>query len=486
MTVATEQRSSRNVLTPKVDWFLRRNTGIKDTVSLMKDHRSKNSTVSVPSLSSASTNNNNSCSSSISSYSSNSTTSTSITSDNILDSSINNNTVTNNNNNNNTNNKKKCQRIIVHSDGSHSHFLKNQKRQENLSNLIKSILHNNQNKLGKDAVSLVPGIINGTIANNGGSSTHSAPPSLITNLVNAMEKVPSNESTLGSFEKKYGFCQEILGRGSFGTVRICYNKKEDGIVAVKEFKRKISSEESQEKYNKKLTSEFCISSSLNHINIVKTLDLYKDCKGNYCEVMEYCPGGDLFSLIVTHGKLNYLEADCFFKQLIQGVGYLHDMGICHRDLKPENLLLTSQGTLKITDFGSSECFRTAWEKSIHLVGGICGSMPYIAPEEFVLQEFDPRPVDIWACGVIYMAMRTGRHVWNCAKKDDQFYSKYLKSRKSMHGYEPIESLKRARCRNVLYSVLDPVPHRRITTKDILKSEWVREIKICHESKKPKN
>ena len=78
-----------------------------------------------------------------------------------------------------------------------------------------------------------------------------------------------------------------------------------------------------------------------------------------------------------------------------------------------------------------------------------------------------------------MAMRTGRQLWKLADpKKDEFFEEYLVKRKESSGYEPIESLKRARCRNVIYSILDPKPERRITGKQILSSEWGREIKVC--------
>jgi protein-serine/threonine kinase len=78
-----------------------------------------------------------------------------------------------------------------------------------------------------------------------------------------------------------------------------------------------------------------------------------------------------------------------------------------------------------------------------------------------------------------MAMRTGRHLWRVAKKDeDEFYARYLEGRRDEEGYGPIESLSRARCRNVIYSVLDPHPTRRLTAAQVLKSEWVREITLC--------
>lgn len=417
-----------------------------------------------------------------------------------------------------------CGRFLVHKDGTHEHYLKNAKRQEKLSTMIKNMV--GASKLRGEAKSAVPDIIKDPSTS---VNTTKNPPTLfagfmkqvvdmddeypegapISGAFNGSEKnlyksglnessgkvaalssnnVPATtpiKKDTQCFAEKYGRCQEVLGKGAFGVVRICQKKNvssQDGnkgekLYAVKEFKRKAS--ESVEKYSKRLTSEFCISSSLHHTNIVTTLDLFQDAKGEYCEVMEYCAGGDLFTLVIAAGKLEYMEADCFFKQLIRGVVYMHEMGVCHRDLKPENLLLTHDGMLKITDFGNSECFKMAWEKNIHLSGGVCGSSPYIAPEEYIKEEFDPRPVDIWACGVIYMAMRTGRQLWSSAEKDDPFYLNYLKGRKEKGGYEPIESLKRARCRNVIYSMLDPVPYRRINGKQILNSEWGREIKSCH-------
>ncbi|AMD22146.1 HGL194Wp [Eremothecium sinecaudum] len=408
-----------------------------------------------------------------------------------------------------------CGRFVVHEDGTHQHVLKNAKRQEKLSSMIKNML--GAQKLRAEAKSAVPNILLGaTVKANGKGSTNGSDdlPTLFSGLMKqfaaaqptdragsestASLKTSSDKADNGvndkdrskgetnkdilRFAEKYGRCQEVIGKGTFGVVRICQKKgsKGDGaLYAVKEFKRRPS--EDPAKYSRRLTSEFCISSSLKHINIIQTLDLFQDAKGDYCEVMEYCSGGDLFTLIIAAGRLEYMEADCFFKQLIRGVVYMHDMGVCHRDLKPENLILTSNGTLKITDFGNGECFRMAWEKDIHLSGGVCGSSPYIAPEEYTLEEFDPRPVDIWACGTIYMAMRTGRQLWRTAQKEDEFYAKYLKGRKDEAGYEPIEQLKRARCRNVIYSILDPVPSRRINGRQILNSEWGREIKCCVDS-----
>ncbi|KAI3337179.1 Pkinase-domain-containing protein [Xylariaceae sp. AK1471] len=347
--------------------------------------------------------------------------------------------------------------------GGHEHHLKASRRQEKLSDMWKSLLGRKQQEAPEADLSLVTSWVD-TLQQERDS------------IANDKKGGPNHSATL---TEKYGKCQEVVGRGAFGIVRISHKKVENGekLFAVKEFRRR--PEESEKKYSKRLTAEFCISSSLRHPNVIHTLDLLKDQKGDYCEVMEYCSGGDLYTLVLTAGKLEVLEADCYFKQMMRGVEYMHEMGVAHRDLKPENLLLTCHGALKITDFGNGECFRMAWEKSPHMVSGLCGSAPYIAPEEYIDKEFDARAVDVWACGVIYMAMRTGRHLWRVAKKDeDEFYERYLAGRRDEEGYGPIESLHRARCRNVIYSILDPNPSRRITASQVLKSEWGREIKLC--------
>jgi protein-serine/threonine kinase len=374
-------------------------------------------------------------------------------------------------------------RYWVNEDGNHEHYLKVGKRQEKLSDMFQSLMMGKKKEGHQDE----------------------QPLSLMANWVDVMRnekeklaEVKGSSNASQTLVQKYGKCQEVVGRGAFGIVRVAHktdasDPKREQLYAVKEFKQRPG--ESHKKYQKRLTSEFCISSSMSHPNVINTLDLIQDDKGFFCEVMEYCSGGDLYTLVLAAGQLEVLEADCFFKQLMRGVEYMHEMGVAHRDLKPENLLLTTRGSIKITDFGNGECFRMAWEKEAHMTAGLCGSAPYIAPEEYVDQEFDPRAVDVWACGIIYMAMRTGRHLWRLAQKgEDEFFDRYLEDRKEEAGYRPIEVLRRVsdsypaeitlltrrqrQCRNVIYSILDPNPTRRLTAHQVLFSEWVKEIKVC--------
>lgn len=189
---------------------------------------------------------------------------------------------------------------------------------------------------------------------------------------------------------------KTLGKGATSTVRLMVRKGGSSeLYAVKEFRGKQQNEK-EEDYEKKVKSEYSIAKSLHHPNIVETIRLCTH-HNRWNHVMEYCEEGDLFNLV----QKGYLTKDdrlsdrlCLFKQLIQGVHYLHSHGIAHRDIKLENLLVTSQSKLKITDFGVSEVFcgihpglRSAGGqcgkemKEVRLCApGICGSMPYIAPE----------------------------------------------------------------------------------------------------------
>lgn len=157
-----------------------------------------------------------------------------------------------------------------------------------------------------------------------------------------------NNST-ASLLKKYGVCDKAaIGKGATAVVRLAHkwDRREEKLYAVKEF-RKRRKNETEKDYVKKLTSEFCISSTLHHPNIVETVDLVQDEQHHWCEVMEYCPGGDLYAAI-KKGGMSSGEVECSFKQILLGISYLHNMGVAHRDIKPENLLLDGRGHVKVS------------------------------------------------------------------------------------------------------------------------------------------
>ncbi|KAK6544711.1 serine/threonine protein kinase [Orbilia ellipsospora] len=217
--------------------------------------------------------------------------------------------------------------------------------------------------------------------------------------------------------KKYGKFGKILGQGAGGSVRLIKRPTDGVTFAVKEFRAK-HQYESDKDYAKKVTAEFCIGSTLHHGNIIETLDIIHE-RGKWYEVMEYAPY-DLFATVMT-GKMGREEIACSFMQILNGVKYLHDMGLAHRDLKLDNVVINEHGILKIIDFGSAVVFRYPFETDIVMAHGIVGSDPYLAPEVCNDLKYDPQPADIWSLAIIFCCMSLRRFPWKAPRMSDNSF-----------------------------------------------------------------
>jgi serine/threonine protein kinase len=107
-------------------------------------------------------------------------------------------------------------------------------------------------------------------------------------------------------------------------------------------------------------TEVATMSTLSHPNIVNLIEYSADGtveKANGAKekviyiVLELATGGELFDYVATTGRFSETIARFYFKQLIEGLDYVHQKGVTHRDLKPENLLFDENFNLKIADFG---------------------------------------------------------------------------------------------------------------------------------------
>lgn len=303
-----------------------------------------------------------------------------------------------------------------------------------------------------------------------------------------------------------------LGKGAASKVTLMNRKGyPEELYAVKEFRGK-SHRETQQDYEKKIKSEFSIAKSLHHPNVVETIRLCTD-HGRWNHVMEYCSEGDLFSLVQKgHLKGEDRKKDrlCLFKQLIQGVYYLHANGIAHRDIKLENLIITKDSKLKITDFGVSEVFsgthpglREAGGQCGQNMGdirlcspGICGSEPYIAPEVLEKKDsYDPRPLDVWSSAIIMLYLTFGGAIWSRAEKGNTHYDKLVKGWNNWYAKHPeadavISDTDYPKCyamdvgvtppalRRLLLQMLNPNPQKRISISEVLNNRWMKGVECC--------
>ncbi|KAJ1642985.1 hypothetical protein LPJ64_005198 [Coemansia asiatica] len=286
------------------------------------------------------------------------------------------------------------------------------------------------------------------------------------------------DSVVTTFEQKYGTCsRECIGRGATAVVRVAYKQHRDGpqMYAIKRF-RKQRAQETEREYIKKLTSEYCISSSIHHKNVVSTLDLIQDSGKNWCQVMEFCPGGDLYT-VIRDGNMCLAENECCFKQMCEGIAHLHSMGVCHRDIKAENLLLDARNTVKITDFGVADVFRVAWEQRIHKSRGLCGSEPYIAPEMFSGKSYDGRKVDVWSAAIVYYTMVYNGIPWRIAKEEDANYARFLDAMRNGRDYEGFRRFD-PKTRRLIQRMLHPDAQQRPTMDEVLQSDVMQRIVVC--------
>ena len=191
---------------------------------------------------------------------------------------------------------------------------------------------------------------------------------------------------------------KTLGKGTFGKVKLAYNKdnKNEKYACKILLKSNIKDEDDFIRCKR----EMDILKKMHHVNVVRTYEIIST-ETVYYIFMDFCAKGELFNYIVEKQHLSEAKSAFFYYQLINGIEYIHSKGVCHRDLKPENLLLTEKNKLKIIDFGLSNYFKG------NLLETPCGSPCYASPEMVMGNKYNGFCIDIWSSGIILYAMLCG-------------------------------------------------------------------------------
>ncbi|MBZ5720489.1 MAG: protein kinase [Acidobacteriia bacterium] len=199
---------------------------------------------------------------------------------------------------------------------------------------------------------------------------------------------------------------EKIGAGGMGEVYRAHDEHLARDVAIKVLPPGTLIDESTRKHFRK---EALTLSQLNHPNVA-TIHDFDTYQGVDFLVMEYIPGVTL-SESLTKGPLPEKEVLRLGVQLAEGLAAAHEHGVVHRDLKPGNLRVTSDGRLKILDFGLAKLRRpvtdSAATESFSETQTMAGTLPYMAPEQLLGGEIDAR-TDIHAAGSVLYEMATGQ------------------------------------------------------------------------------
>lgn len=253
----------------------------------------------------------------------------------------------------------------------------------------------------------------------------------------------------------------LIGRGSFSRVVRVEHKSTRQPYAIKMIETRYR--EGREVCE----SELCVLRRVRHTNIIQLMEVFETAERVYM-VMELATGGELFDRIIARGSFTERDATRVLQMVLDGVKYLHTLGITHRDLKPENLLYYHPGPdskIIITDFGLASSRKKGGEC---LMKTTCGTPEYIAPEILVRKPYT-NAVDMWALGVISYILLSGTMPF----EDDnrmRLYRQILKGKYSFSG-EPWPSVSNL-AKDFVERVLTVDPSERLAAGQALKHPWI--------------
>jgi serine/threonine protein kinase/Tfp pilus assembly protein PilF len=213
---------------------------------------------------------------------------------------------------------------------------------------------------------------------------------------------PIRELETGTtFARRYQIIEE-LGKGGMGRVYKVYDTEVREKLALKLLKPEIATDaDTIERFR----NELRLARTVSHRNVCRMHDLGREeATGTYFITMEYVPGDDLKSLIHSIGALPIGKAVAVARQVAEGLGEAHRLGVVHRDLKPQNIMIDREGGARIMDFGIARSVRG---KGLTGAGVMIGTPEYMSPEQVDGRETDARS-DIYAFGVVLFEMLTGR------------------------------------------------------------------------------
>ena len=194
---------------------------------------------------------------------------------------------------------------------------------------------------------------------------------------------------------------EIISRVGVGGMADVYKAKDhklNRLVAVKVLKAEFREDKT---FVSKFQKEAQSAAILSHPNVVNVYDVGED-RGLYYIVMELVEGITLKNYISRKGKLSIKEATSIAIQVSLGLEAAHNQGIIHRDVKPQNIIISTDGKVKLSDFGIAKAIN-----SNTITANVMGSVHYSSPEQ-VRGGFSDSKSDIYSLGITMYEMVTGR------------------------------------------------------------------------------
>jgi len=197
--------------------------------------------------------------------------------------------------------------------------------------------------------------------------------------------------------------RRVVGRGNFGKARLLVNEDTGELVVSKEAKLD-GSEEARRKQSSDWSKEVELHSKLYHPHIIGYRGSFQQ-NDMFCIVMDYAAGGTLDGRIVQQKEAG--EPFCaemilrWLAEMASALEHMHSHRVLHRDMKPANVLLSTEGEIKLADFGVSRLLGS----QTSLAQTVLGTPFYMSPELFKGEPYS-QPTDVWALGVVLFELLT--------------------------------------------------------------------------------
>jgi len=197
--------------------------------------------------------------------------------------------------------------------------------------------------------------------------------------------------------------QRRVGRGGMAEVFLARDRLLDRPVAIKILFPEFATDPS---FVARFRREAQSAANLNHPNIVGVYDWGKE-RGTYYIVMEYIDGQSVSDILRADGPIEAKRAAGIAADVAGALGFAHRKGVVHRDVKPGNVLITSNGEVKVADFGIARAMTQSSEENLTQTGSVMGTATYFSPEQAQGKPVDPRS-DLYSLGVVLYEMAAGK------------------------------------------------------------------------------
>jgi testis-specific serine kinase len=261
---------------------------------------------------------------------------------------------------------------------------------------------------------------------------------------------------------------ERIGKGSYATVSLaefrCEGEKQ--VLACKVVDKRKAPVDFLDKF---FPRELEVLMTLQHPNIIQIHSILR--RGPKVFIfMRYAERGDLLEFVKEMGAMREYRAKVWFRQMADGLAYMHAKGIAHRDLKCENILISRRMNIKIADFGFARSCVTD-DGKLMMSRTFCGSAAYAAPEVVDGRPYDPMSADVWSLGVILFILLNGSMPF-----DDTNVPKLMVDQKRRNYRFSSKILPRLTLDAVqtVACLLNPDQYSRCQLKDVLVGAWLKQ------------